>query len=77
MSEPMFSQDSSAFFLLAEKVSLSNKVVLSGQGADEVFGGYFWYEQIMKDSGTNDTEILSKYYFDRTFDNYCLSLIHI
>ena len=70
MSEPMFSQDSSAFFLLAEKVSLSNKVVLSGQGADEVFGGYFWYEQIMKDSGTNDTEILSKYYFDRTFDNY-------
>ena len=70
MSEPMFSQDSSAFFLLAEKVSLSNKVVLSGQGADEVFGGYFWYEQIMKDSGANDTEILSNYYFDRTFDSY-------
>jgi asparagine synthase (glutamine-hydrolysing) len=74
MSEPMFSQDSSAFFLLAEKVSLSNKVVLSGQGADEVFGGYFWYEQIMKDSSTSDTEILSKYYFDRTFDNYCSAI---
>jgi asparagine synthase (glutamine-hydrolysing) len=44
--------------------------VLSGQGADEVFGGYFWYEQIMKDSGANDTEILSNYYFDRTFDSY-------
>jgi len=71
MSEPMVSQDSSAFFLLAKNVSLSNKVVLSGQGADEVFGGYFWYEQIMKDQGRNDTEILSKYYFDRTFDNYC------
>jgi asparagine synthase (glutamine-hydrolysing) len=71
MSEPMVSQDSSAFFLLAKNVSLSNKVVLSGQGADEVFGGYFWYEQIMKDQGTNETEILSKYYFDRTFDNYC------
>ncbi len=71
MSEPMVSQDSSAFFLLAKNVSLSNKVVLSGQGADEVFGGYFWYEQIMKDQGTNNTEILSKYYFDRTFDNYC------
>ncbi|MDC0415073.1 N-acetylglutaminylglutamine amidotransferase [Gammaproteobacteria bacterium] len=70
MSEPMFSQDSSAFFLLAEKVSLSNKVVLSGQGADEVFGGYFWYEQIMKGSGANDIEILSNYYFDRTFDSY-------
>jgi asparagine synthase (glutamine-hydrolysing) len=74
MSEPMFSQDSSAFFLLAEKVSLSNKVVLSGQGADEVFGGYFWYEQIMKDSGTSDTEILSNYYFDRTFDSYCKAI---
>ena len=71
MSEPMVSQDSSAFFLLAKNVSLSNKVVLSGQGADEVFGVYFWYEQIMKDQGRNDTEILSKYYFDRTFDNYC------
>ncbi len=71
MSEPMVSQDSSAFFLLAKNVSMSNKVVLSGQGADEVFGGYFWYEQIMKDQGRNDIEILSKYYFDRTFDNYC------
>jgi asparagine synthase (glutamine-hydrolysing) len=74
MSEPMASQDSSAFFLLAKNVSLSNKVVLSGQGADEVFGGYFWYEQIMKDQGTNDTEILSKYYFDRSFDNYCTAI---
>ena len=74
MSEPMVSQDSSAFFLLAKNVSLSNKVVLSGQGADEVFGGYFWYEQIIKDQGTNDTEILSKYYFDRTFDNYCSAI---
>ena len=42
MSEPMFSQDSSAFFLLSNRVSVNNKVVLSGQGADEVFGGYFW-----------------------------------
>jgi len=74
MSEPMFSQDSSAFFLLAEKVSLSNKVVLSGQGADEIFGGYFWYEQILNDSDTNETNILSKYYFDRTFDNYCCAI---
>ena len=40
MSEPMFSQDSSAFYLLAQNVSKSAKVVLSGQGADEVFGGF-------------------------------------
>ena len=49
MSEPMFSQDSSAFYLLAQNVSKSAKVVLSGQGADEVFGGYFWYEKIMRE----------------------------
>ena len=42
MSEPMFAQDAVAFYLLAEQVSKTVKVVQSGQGADEVFGGYFW-----------------------------------
>ena len=70
MSEPMFSQDSSAFFLLSNRVSVNNKVVLSGQGADEVFGGYFWYEQIMNEKSLNEIDTLSKYYFDRSFHNY-------
>ena len=70
MSEPMFSQDSSAFYLLAKNVSKSAKVVLSGQGADEVFGGYFWYEKIMREKYLNNIETLSKYYFDRSYDNY-------
>jgi asparagine synthase (glutamine-hydrolysing) len=70
MSEPMFSQDSSAFFLLSNRVSKNNKVVLSGQGADEVFGGYFWYEQIMNEKSLNEIDTLSKYYFDRSFYNY-------
>ena len=70
MSEPMFSQDSSAFYLLAKNVSKSAKVVLSGQGADEVFGGYFWYEKIMREKDLNNIETLSKYYFDRSYDNY-------
>ena len=70
MSEPMFGQDSSAFYLLSRNVSSSSKVVLSGQGADEVFGGYFWYEKIMNQKNLNDTSTLSKFYFDRTFDNY-------
>ncbi|MBL6700787.1 MAG: N-acetylglutaminylglutamine amidotransferase [Gammaproteobacteria bacterium] len=70
MSEPMFSQDSSAFFLLSNRVSKNNKVVLSGQGADEVFGGYFWYEQIMNEKSLDEIDTLSKYYFDRSFHNY-------
>ena len=45
----MFSQDSSAFYLLSKNVSESSKVVMSGQGADEVFGGYFWYKKIMEE----------------------------
>ena len=43
MSEPMVSHDCVAFYLLAEEVSKSIKVVQSGQGADEVLGGYDWY----------------------------------
>ena len=43
MSEPMVSHDCVAFYLLASEVSKRVKVVQSGQGADEVFGGYSWY----------------------------------
>ena len=70
MSEPMFSQDSSAFNILAKNVSENQKVVLSGQGADEVFGGYFWYEQINNDDTQSDIDVFAKYYFDRNHDNY-------
>jgi len=41
MAEPMVGQDAVAFYLLSEAVSKEVKVVLSGQGADEAFGGYF------------------------------------
>ena len=43
MSEPMVSHDAVAFYLLSEEVARSIKVVQSGQGADEVLGGYDWY----------------------------------
>jgi len=43
MSEPMVSHDCVAFYLLAQEVARTCKVVQSGQGADEVFGGYYWY----------------------------------
>jgi asparagine synthase (glutamine-hydrolysing) len=66
MSEPMFAQDAVAFYLLSEQVSREVKVVLSGQGADEVFGGYFWYPQMAqaKASG-DDLSRFAPYYFDR------------
>lgn len=64
MAEPMVGQDAVAFFLLSEQVSKAIKVVQSGQGADEVFGGYFWYPRMVAEVGT-DLERFQRHYFDR------------
>lgn len=69
MSEPMVGQDSIAFYLLAEQVSKSLKVVLSGQGGDEVFAGYFWYPKMDAESGSYQQRF-SKHYADRTHEEY-------
>jgi len=69
MAEPMFGQDAVAFYLLAEQVSKSIKVVQSGQGADEVFGGYFWYPQMDQAQG-DDLTRFAQHYFDRDHDEY-------
>ncbi|MBI3774649.1 MAG: N-acetylglutaminylglutamine amidotransferase [Gammaproteobacteria bacterium] len=65
MAEPMVSQDAVAFYLLAERVAREAKVVQSGQGADEVFGGYFWYPQMDAEVGS-DLDKFRKHYFDRS-----------
>ncbi|MEJ2115947.1 MAG: N-acetylglutaminylglutamine amidotransferase, partial [Gammaproteobacteria bacterium] len=65
MAEPMVGQDAVAFYLLAEKVSQHISVVQSGQGADEVFGGYFWYP-LMQAENNFSVESFAKHYFDRT-----------
>ena len=65
MAEPMFGQDAVAFYLLSEQVSKEIKVVQSGQGADEVFGGYFWYPRMMAETSGSPVERFAKHYFDR------------
>ncbi|MFK7815286.1 MAG: N-acetylglutaminylglutamine amidotransferase [Gammaproteobacteria bacterium] len=65
MAEPMVGQDAVAFYLLAEQVSQHISVVQSGQGADEVFGGYFWYP-LMQAENNFSVESFAKHYFDRT-----------
>jgi asparagine synthase (glutamine-hydrolysing) len=69
MAEPMFAQDAVAFYLLSERVSKEVKVVQSGQGADEVFGGYFWYPLMEQESGTY-LDRFRKHYFDRDHDEF-------
>ncbi|MDX2457694.1 MAG: N-acetylglutaminylglutamine amidotransferase [Gammaproteobacteria bacterium] len=67
MAEPMVGQDAVAFYLLGERVSREVKVVQSGQGADEVFGGYFWYQQMQAAAGS-DIERFRPLYFDRSHE---------
>jgi len=70
MAEPMFGQDAVAFYLLSEQVSKQIKVVQSGQGADEVFGGYFWYPRMMAEQQGTPVERFAKHYFDRDHEEY-------
>ncbi len=69
MSEPMVAQDAVAFYLLSEQVSKHIKVVLSGQGADEAFAGYFWYERMQAQTGP-EVERFTKHYVDRSYEEY-------
>ena len=63
MSEPMMSHDAIGFYLLSQEVARYVKVAQSGQGADEIFGGYHWYPALMR---SNDpTEDYARVYFDR------------
>ncbi|MDQ0315732.1 N-acetylglutaminylglutamine amidotransferase [Amorphus orientalis] len=63
MNEPMVSYDNVGFYMLSQEVAKHIKVVQSGQGADEVFGGYHWYPPLAQ---TDDP--LAEYarvFFDR------------
>jgi asparagine synthase (glutamine-hydrolysing) len=63
MAEPMVSYDNVGFYLLSREVAKHIKVVQSGQGADEVFGGYHWYPPM---AGANDpVATYARAFFDR------------
>ena len=64
MSEPMVSHDAVAFWLLSEAVARDRKVVQSGQGADEVFGGYYWYPPLLEAAGSG-LDTYAGAFFDR------------
>jgi asparagine synthase (glutamine-hydrolysing) len=64
MSEPMVSYDNVGFYLLSKEVSKHIKVVQSGQGADEVFGGYHWYPPLA--SSNNVVDDYARVFFDRS-----------
>jgi asparagine synthase (glutamine-hydrolysing) len=66
MSEPMVSYDNVGFYLLSQEVSKHIKVVQSGQGADEVFGGYHWYPPLM--SSNDPLGDYARVFFDRDGD---------
>jgi asparagine synthase (glutamine-hydrolysing) len=68
MSEPMVSYDNVGFFLLSQEVARHVKVVQSGQGADEVFGGYDWYRKLVGSS--NPAADYSRAFMDRDHARY-------
>jgi asparagine synthase (glutamine-hydrolysing) len=72
MSEPMVSYDNIGFYLLSREVSKQIKVVQSGQGADEVFGGYHWYPPLLKSN--NPVTDYAAAFFDRTHDRLATHL---
>lgn len=68
MSEPMISHDNIGFYILSRETAKQLKVVQSGQGADEVFGGYHWYPKVM--GASQPFPAYREAFFDRDYAEY-------
>ena len=68
MSEPMVSHDNVGFYLLSREVAKHVKVVQSGQGADEIFGGYHWYPPML--DCVDPLGTYARHFFDRDHGEY-------
>ncbi|MBK5967956.1 MULTISPECIES: N-acetylglutaminylglutamine amidotransferase [Thiorhodovibrio] len=69
MAEPMVSHDVIGFYLLSQEVAKHVKVVQSGQGADEVFGGYHWYPPMV--GSTDPLTDYARAFCDREQAEFC------
>lgn len=65
MSEPMVSHDCVAFYLLSQEVARHVTVVQSGQGADEILGGYHWYPPLAQVGRDQALDTYARAFLDR------------
>ncbi len=61
MSEPQTGRDAIGFYLLARQAAEVVGVVQSGQGADELFGGYVWHGAMRTLAGASTEELTAAY----------------
>lgn len=67
MAEPMVSHDAIGFYLLSKEVKKHVTVVQSGQGADELFAGYHWFQGM--DYNSVFTRASAETLYERVADN--------
>ena len=74
---PVGSLSSYPLWKLAEKASKKVKVVISGEGADELFGGYIRYLPVAQEWQLKKKFTSYKYLFNKFYDEYIDSFAKI